>query len=134
MNDDNHPDLPWYQCFKQVQAHKIAAIEFASDGIAKIALGGGWWFVTPSPYREQFKGSEDDLGYYVRYPDGYASWSPTEAFESGYALIDPEYQRVISGALDGLLESHLIDPAHPGPVMKLLLNAAAYIKNHCCIR
>src|SRR5574337_752560 len=23
-------------------------------------------------------------GYYVRYPDGYESWSPAEAFESGY--------------------------------------------------
>jgi hypothetical protein len=23
-------------------------------------------------------------GYYVEYEDGYASWSPAEAFESGY--------------------------------------------------
>jgi len=27
-----------------------------------------------------------DAGYYVVYPDGYASWSPTEAFEKGYTL------------------------------------------------
>ncbi len=26
-------------------------------------------------------------GYYVRYPDGYESWSPAEAFEDGYTLI-----------------------------------------------
>jgi len=26
-------------------------------------------------------------GYYVVYPDGYKSWSPAEAFESGYARI-----------------------------------------------
>ena len=27
-------------------------------------------------------------GYYVRYPDGYESWSPAEAFEEGYTLVD----------------------------------------------
>jgi hypothetical protein len=26
-------------------------------------------------------------GYYVVYPDGYKSWSPAEAFESGYTRI-----------------------------------------------
>lgn len=25
-----------------------------------------------------------DPGYFVLYPDGYRSWSPTEAFEAGY--------------------------------------------------
>ena len=27
-------------------------------------------------------------GYYVRYPDGYESFSPAEAFESGYTLVE----------------------------------------------
>ena len=31
----------------------------------------------------------DDLGYLVRYPDGYVSWSPTGAFEDGYDLLQP---------------------------------------------
>lgn len=26
-------------------------------------------------------------GYYVRYPDGYESWSPAEVFESGYTRL-----------------------------------------------
>ena len=26
-------------------------------------------------------------GYYVRYPDGYESWSPAHSFEEGYTLI-----------------------------------------------
>ena len=26
-------------------------------------------------------------GYYVRYEDGYESWSPAQAFEGGYTLI-----------------------------------------------
>ena len=32
-------------------------------------------------------------GYYVRYADGYESWSPAEAFENGYMPINP---RVVS--------------------------------------
>ena len=31
-------------------------------------------------------------GYAVKYPDGYISWSPKEAFESAYIPIDPDYQ------------------------------------------
>ena len=29
-------------------------------------------------------------GYYVRYPDGYESWSPAEAFEDGYTLVEDD--------------------------------------------
>jgi hypothetical protein len=28
-------------------------------------------------------------GYYVRYADGFESWSPSQAFEKGYSLITP---------------------------------------------
>ena len=27
-------------------------------------------------------------GYYVKYPDGYESWSPAEAFEEGYTEVE----------------------------------------------
>ena len=27
-------------------------------------------------------------GYYLRYEDGYESWSPAKAFEDGYSLIE----------------------------------------------
>ena len=30
----------------------------------------------------------DAPGYFVRYPDGYTSWSPKEAFESAYREVD----------------------------------------------
>jgi len=44
----------------------------------------------------RFKMSDDDLGYVVEYADGYRSWSPTKAFEEGYARpLQPHQQRVI---------------------------------------
>lgn len=77
-----------YQCHKKVLAAKIDAIEFdAMLNMATIALRGGQ-IITASDYRPKFKGNEDDLGYYVLYEDGYASWSPTKAFEAGYTKVD----------------------------------------------
>ena len=78
-----------YQCHKQVWATKIKAIEFDQDGSAKIAtdLPTCPSLKSKSGFRERFKGSENDLGYYVEYDDGYQSWSPTKAFEEGYSLI-----------------------------------------------
>lgn len=76
-------NLSRYQCHKQVNAVKISAIEFDAVGAAIIACTGGS-VNTNSGFRERFKGSEADLGYYVVYDDGYESWSPTRAFEEGY--------------------------------------------------
>ena len=82
-------EMPKYQSHKQVWALKIAAIEFAQDGSAKIAPADhGYATIETKPdFRARFTGGEDDLGYYVVYADGYASWSPTKAFEDGYTLI-----------------------------------------------
>lgn len=81
--------LPRWQCHKQVLAVKIAAMEVAEDKSAKIATDDPAIpvFVSPPGWRERFKGSEDDLGYYVVYDDGYTSWSPTKAFEEGYTRL-----------------------------------------------
>lgn len=83
--------LPLYQCHKKVNAVKIAAIEFKQDGSASIAPVGGKsradTIYTAPDYRDKFKGSEDDRGYYVVYGDGYVSWSPTKAFEEGYTKL-----------------------------------------------
>ena len=79
-------ELPRYRSHKEVWALKIAAIEFAEDGSAKIApVDSGYATLkTEAGYRTKFHGGEDDLGYYVVYKDGYKSWSPTVAFEEGY--------------------------------------------------
>ena len=38
---------------------------------------------------------ENVEGYYVRYPDGYVSWSPKEVFERAYRVMSPEEKGLI---------------------------------------
>jgi len=86
--DKNAPccEMPRYQCHKKVWALKIAAIEFEDNGDARVApADAGFATFEVEYYRVKFKGSEADLGYYVVYDDGYKSWSPTVAFETGYS-------------------------------------------------
>jgi hypothetical protein len=90
-------EMPRYQCHKQVWALKIAKLDLdltlavAED---RETTGGAW--ITPSDdgygkfhvdagYMRKHKPQEG--GYYVVYEDGYKSYSPSEAFESGYTLI-----------------------------------------------
>jgi len=87
--------MPRYKCHKEVEAIKIGAIEFAHDGSAKIAPASVHVkhgnFATDDGYRQKFKaelhGHPEELGYYIKYNDGYESWSPTKAFEEGYTEI-----------------------------------------------
>ena len=55
-------------------------------------------------------------GYYVRYPDGYESWSPAEAFEEGYTLVDE--QSVISE--DSKDTAHPEDPVQRPSVGRIV--------------
>lgn len=89
MSDQAATEMPRYECYKKVWALKIAAIEFAEDGSAKVAPAeqGHATFGTLLGFRSKFHPVGDDLGYYVVYEDGYASWSPTKAFEDGYTRI-----------------------------------------------
>lgn len=82
-------EMPRYECHKQVWALKIAAVELHEDKSATIAPADEGYaaFRAPEGWAERFKGSEEDTGYYVVYADGYKSWSPTKAFEEGYARI-----------------------------------------------
>lgn len=81
-------EMPRYRSHKEVWALKIAAIELFPDG-AKIAPADKGYavFTTDEAWVSRFHGDEDDLGYYVVYKDGYASWSPTAAFEEGYTRV-----------------------------------------------
>ena len=88
--DDDGPaaPLPKYKSHKEVWALKIAAIEFGPTGQAKIVpVDKTYAALVVDSYRHKFTGDEKDLGYYVRYADGYESWSPTKAFEDGYTLV-----------------------------------------------
>lgn len=81
--------LPRYQSHKKVWALKIAALEIHEDGSATIAPEDHRYapFKTRPGWAERFTGNEGDRGYFVQYEGGFTSWSPTEAFESGYSRI-----------------------------------------------
>jgi len=79
-------ELPKYKCKKEVWAFKIE----------KIRGENGKIFLKPSdPGYNKIEVSHDYVnkhnpqigGYYVRYKDGYESYSPAKAFEEGYDLI-----------------------------------------------
>lgn len=75
-----------YQCHKIVEAGKIIAnkeypvggqlseIAMSLDGGDKVTVDWQWW----NKYKPQVG------GYFVKYEDGYTSYSPAEAFEGGY--------------------------------------------------
>lgn len=76
--------LPKYKCHKIVEAFKIESIETDDSGLYLVTGEGHKMHVNQSFID---RGAEVG-GYYVRYSDGYYSYSPTEAFESGYTLTD----------------------------------------------
>ena len=80
-------EMPRYRSHKIVHALKIAAIEVHEDKSATIAPADEGFapFRTKAGWAERFNGDEADPGYYVSYQDGFASWSPCQAFEDGYS-------------------------------------------------
>ena len=102
---DTAAEMPRYQCHKQVWALKIASVQahvkspvVYDDGRGGIEVRGedtGGTIVPAEDGYAPFSVSAEYMrkhnpqpgGYYVVYDDGYASWSPAEAFESGYTRI-----------------------------------------------
>lgn len=82
-------EMPKYKSHKTVHALKIAAVQINLDKSAMIAPADKGFapFEAAAGWGDRFKGGDGDLGYYVVYDDGYASWSPTKAFEDGYARV-----------------------------------------------
>ena len=74
-----------YKCHKVVEAMKIGVIEEIGEG----------WLLTAADLEDDVTVTLEYMekhlpqleGYYVRYEDGYESYSPVEAFEDGYTLI-----------------------------------------------
>ena len=84
--------LPQYQCHKKVWALKIKALEPIEGEGGKLAgmmmhpEESGYAPITLSgAYMSKHQPKEG--GYYVVYDDGYLSWSPADAFESGYTRL-----------------------------------------------
>ena len=72
--------LTRYKSHKTVEAEKIISVTGTVVGLINdesVVVSDEWLtrFKPEAPF---------DLGYYVRYEDGYESWSPTDAFEGGY--------------------------------------------------
>lgn len=86
--------MPRYRCHKTVRALKIVAIHLCTEDKALLQFAGD---PDENDY-EQYPPTEisrkwvdekkaEAGGYYVVYDDGYTSFSPAEAFESGYTRI-----------------------------------------------
>lgn len=87
--------MPQYQSHKKVWALKIAELtpQVNPDPNSE---NDGSWLITPTDtgfapivldYAFVAKHKPKVGGYYVVYEDGYKSWSPAEAFETGYTRI-----------------------------------------------
>ena len=91
------PTLPRYRCHKVVEAFKIGLIHQDPTGRATLtpALEAVRRIVGVFTVDAAYvtKHAPKVGGFFVRYEDGYCSWSPAEAFEAGYTR-EP--------ALDGL--------------------------------
>lgn len=79
--------LPRWKCHKVVEAFKIGKI----DG-NRLHAENGQHVVEVTPAFRQKHVTCQEGGYYVRYEDGYCSYSPAKAFEAGYTpapVIEP---------------------------------------------
>lgn len=85
--DDCAVQLPRYQCHKVVWALKIKAVETGPHGSAIIYPEEPGYGPVDVDIEYLRKHQPEVGGYYVIYDDGYKSWSPAAAFESGYTRI-----------------------------------------------
>ena len=90
MNNEAQAELPRYVSHKEVWAIKILGVSLDPvDGSSIITPERGSGF---GPFRTKpgYDAKHDPKagGYYVRYKDGYESWSPADVFESGYTRVN----------------------------------------------
>lgn len=77
--------LPRWKSHKIVEAFEIEEIRGVTQ--ARL-LGSGYSVFVSDEYIAKHHPAIG--GYYVRYEDGYESWSPKEAFENGYSRIEED--------------------------------------------
>lgn len=71
-----------FKCHKTVEAFQIKTITYEDGGVAHLLGADGEEMVmTPSWMKRH---DPQVNGYFVKYSDSYMSYSPQEAFESGY--------------------------------------------------
>jgi hypothetical protein len=90
-------EMPKYRSHKEVWALKIVDVKKdrdaaakegrETDGSATLFFEDDRYVPIKVPHDYVRKHNPQPGGYYVVYKDGYKSWSPAEAFESGYTKI-----------------------------------------------
>ena len=87
-------EMPRYKCHKEVWALKIAAIvrdgegeDRETDDTAMITPENSCYAAFKVDADYMYKHKPQVGGYYVVYADGYKSFSPADAFEDGYTLV-----------------------------------------------
>lgn len=85
--------LPRWQSHKQVYADKITSVCIIAgangeDRVEHWELEGGGVIRALGVLRSRVPADVVPVGgYYVRYDDGWESWSPAKPFEEGYARV-----------------------------------------------
>ena len=118
MNNPSQPaaafGMPAYKSHKTVWAVKIAEIR-QHNGVT--AFVGGSWLIVPTdpncapievPHAFIQKHTPLAGGYFVIYEDGYQSYSPDTAFETGYTLIDDTKAMSFGGAIQALEDGYRV--------------------------
>lgn len=95
--DQARLQLPRWKCHKVVEAAKITGCQFGNlpvlvlDSGDKVEVSTHVWgrIIRMLPAKPSMLEGEESWtglvgGYFVRYPDGFESWSPADAFEGGY--------------------------------------------------
>lgn len=101
MKIDNNP-LRRYRSHKEVLAARILDFAVTDGDMLMLEVEGpfGPAFLAPGPrFAQRFEPSTKDRGFYVRYKDGFESWSPSKAFAEGYTRLTEETRRAIPPAL-----------------------------------
>lgn len=103
--------LPHYRSHKEVWALKIDVIardQVSGDFVIKPVEYGYAPFRVSSAYVQKHQPKPG--GYYVRYRDGYESWSPASEFEDGYTAIGDGGTHGFAGQPDGRQSNDTNEP------------------------
>lgn len=132
--------MPKYKCHKEVWAFKIKQIVptvmIHEDG----AKEKGKIMIFPEEEGYQpFEVSKDFIekhkpqvgGYYVKYKDGYESYSPADAFEEGYSKIEEEKSESNKGYVSGWIA---VTETLPKPLQTVwLTNGKGWVSLGCLV-
>ncbi len=84
----NINELPQYKCHKVVRAGVICS--WYSCGLVSVEIKGTDTIIEVEVGQKWIeKHNPESGGYLVVYEDGYTSYSPAAAFETGYLLLEP---------------------------------------------